>query len=1016
MAKQQIKRVRIDVSSSGAKGVEKELQGISSEINALQEASKKLGGYLKAPTKSLETLYKRSSAVSQSFENISKSAQSMNRAMSGNAKQTKGMESFLTNLEVAESVMKEVSNTAKETADNLGKVASTGTLASIDKLESVLDEIHHTLVNMQMQGEESIDTLDRLKDSVDATTGQTKKGRKAQERYNDSLKDTGAQADAAAKGTEGFARTNGRMGKNMSKMSKGGLGLAGTYAVIAANVYAVTEAFRLLGEAADTSRLIENLGVMGSQSGTNLAGLSKQMQTLSGESLNLAESSRLASRSIAQGFSSQQMLDMTEGAKKASIALGINFSDAMERLTKGIAKQEVELLDELGIVTRLEPAMKKYAGMLGKTVEQLTDTERTTALYTEAMDQLGKSYSQISIEATGVEVFTKAVTSAMTELGMEINKLLDGPLRFLGQALNDLMADPLNDVAEYEKLLTATLGSMQRREKGGGPQGAGRLANVVVEGFRLQETLQKSLELKRRQLIEETEGGANEIRQSRLKAEIEVRKKALVEAQKVTSTAAVAGGFGGMKVGELSTISKSFASLTSGSERINLEMGKFTNNFKGPISGISDAVSGVAAEFNSLQEKVLDNSLLSGDLYKQQELYITSLGAKFNQEFNTIGQALDYINELNEKAINLQTSKQLLELKAQKPGAVGAAERAQRLLMLEFQLLEAKRESKQISELEFKLQEKILDAKGAQVLRDKEAAPFKDASSMFLGASAISGLSSIQTTGLGMAETMSTTFAKAKESGMGFSEMLMSNTEAFMEFSTGIANAANSIFQTLSDSKISAIDREIEAEKRRDGKSLESLAKIKKLNAQKIREEAKAKKASVIMSTATAIMQGYSQLGPIGGSVMAAVLAAMGSMQLNQISKAAAGQLDGLNTAGAGMSITGGSKDNRVDVSRAATASEFGNLPGRAGGGFSEAGTSIVVGEMGPEVITPAVPINVSASGDGVSSGMPPVNISLRVDAIDSASFADSIDGVSFAIREALEKELQATHQSLNNL
>ncbi|MCU9930957.1 hypothetical protein OFL77_26865, partial [Escherichia coli] len=71
---------------------------------------------------------------------------------------------------------------------------------------------------------------------------------------------------------------------------------------------------------------------------------------------------------------------------------------------------------------------------------------------------------------------------------------------------------------------------------------------------------------------------------------------------------------------------------------------------------------------------------------------------------------------------------------------------------------------------------------------------------------------------------------------------------------------ANSIFQEISAGKIASIDAEIAAEQKRDGKSAESLAKIKRLNAQKIKEESKAKKASIGMSTATATMQAMAQI------------------------------------------------------------------------------------------------------------------------------------------------------------
>jgi hypothetical protein len=44
------------------------------------------------------------------------------------------------------------------------------------------------------------------------------------------------------------------------------------------------------------------------------------------------------------------------------------LSDSISRLVKGSAKLEPELLDELGIFTRIEPAVQKYASSLNRAV------------------------------------------------------------------------------------------------------------------------------------------------------------------------------------------------------------------------------------------------------------------------------------------------------------------------------------------------------------------------------------------------------------------------------------------------------------------------------------------------------------------------------------------------------------------------------------------------------------------------------------------------------------------------
>lgn len=314
----------------------------------------------------------------------------------------------------------------------------------------------------------------------------------------------------------------------------------------------------------------------------------------------------------------------------------------------------------------------------------------------------------------------------------------------------------------------------------------------------------------------------------------------------------------------------------------------------------------------------------------------------------------------------------------------------------------------------------------------KDGAAFKDASSVLGNISGLEGLTDLQSTFAGSMSGISDTYSKfltdMEGKGGSFMDYLTGNIDGMSNVLSSSLSLAQAAFSQISDAKIASIDAEIEAEKRRDGKSEESLAKIKKLQAQKIKEETKAKKASVIMSTATAVMQAFAQMGPFGAP-FAAALGAIGMLQLATIDKAASGQLAGLSSGSANLSISGGNRSNEIDVSRRANAGELSYLqgangsgsasnfmPGKAVGGYSSAGTSIVVGESGPEVITPAVPVNVTPSGQAGN----PIQITLspvfNTSTIDSSGFEQLTQRFSRELYDGLERELRARNRTLDNL
>jgi len=177
----------------------------------------------------------------------------------------------------------------------------------------------------------------------------------------------------------GIAGATGAASRDFAEQSRGLGGLVRLYATFAANIFAVSAAFNVLRDAANTSSLIEGLNTLGAVSGKSLGSLSKQLVQASDGAISLSEAMSSVAMTSSAGMTSQNILRLGAVAKNASIALGISMPDALNRLSRGVTKLEPELLDELGIFTKIEPATQAYALQLGKAVSQLTDFEKRQA-------------------------------------------------------------------------------------------------------------------------------------------------------------------------------------------------------------------------------------------------------------------------------------------------------------------------------------------------------------------------------------------------------------------------------------------------------------------------------------------------------------------------------------------------------------------------------------------------------------------------------------------------------------
>ena len=202
----------------------------------------------------------------------------------------------------------------------------------------------------------------------------------------------------------GTAAATGASARDFAKQSEGLSGLVRLYAVFAANTYALTAAFGALSRAMDTTNMIKGLDQLGATSGRNLQGLALQFQNVAGGAVNMREAMEAVVKTTASGLGSTDVIRLGAAAQKASAALGVNMSDAVSRLSRGITKLEPELLDELGLFTKIDPAVEAYSRSVGKAATQLTDFERRQAFATAVLKEAEQKFGSLEID---VNPFTK---------------------------------------------------------------------------------------------------------------------------------------------------------------------------------------------------------------------------------------------------------------------------------------------------------------------------------------------------------------------------------------------------------------------------------------------------------------------------------------------------------------------------------------------------------------------------------------------------------------------------------
>jgi hypothetical protein len=261
---------------------------------------------------------------------------------------------------------------------------------------------------------------EKLTKNTDAADRSTKKLRKSRDSYMRTEK--------------GVAGISSNSTKNFSKMQQsmdggGGGGLVRTYALLAANVFALTAAFGVLSRSAQVDTLTTSIERLEIISGKSIKQVGRDLQEASGFSLDFANSLRSTSLALSAGFNSEQIIKLGEVAKNASVSLGRNLADSLDRIFRGVIKVEPELLDEIGLFIRVDEAASKYADSLGIAQSELTEFQKRQAFLNESIDQGTRKFS----------AFSDVDPDAFATLAATFSDLAQGAVSFINKGLTPII-------------------------------------------------------------------------------------------------------------------------------------------------------------------------------------------------------------------------------------------------------------------------------------------------------------------------------------------------------------------------------------------------------------------------------------------------------------------------------------------------------------------------------------------------------------------------------------------------
>jgi len=289
-----------------------------------------------------------------------------------------------------------------------------------------------------------------------------------------------AYYDTQAKGVIGTANGTKSFSKMAQTMNSGG-GVVGAYATLAANIFAVTAAFNALRNAAQMEQVEKGLEALGNRTGQTLTVAAKGLKEISGNTLTMEQSMRSAAQVFSAGFGTKDLERIGKVANDVSVALGRNMTDSMDRLTRGVIKLEPELLDELGLMTKIGDATKKYALETGKAEGALNTVERRQAFLNAVLEEgeakfgglanaAGNTRGYDSMSAALADL-TKVTLTAVNTVFLPLSSFLGanpavmaGGVLLFAATLKDQILPGMSQMAEKSKTVAENFKEAQTKE------------------------------------------------------------------------------------------------------------------------------------------------------------------------------------------------------------------------------------------------------------------------------------------------------------------------------------------------------------------------------------------------------------------------------------------------------------------------------------------------------------------------------------------------------------------------
>ena len=276
------------------------------------------------------------------------------------------------------------------------------------------------------------------------------------------FRQTGQQVEELSKKQTRLANESTNTGRAFASQASGLGGLVAAYAGAAATLFALQQSFSALSAAARSEALVDGVTSLARSLGQDGPKIIQSLKSITREQLSITESAQNVGIALSAGLGAEQIEQLADIATKASKALGRDLTDSLQRLVRGVGKLEPELLDELGIFTRIDPAVERYAIRVGKAASSLTNFERRQAFANAVIEEGSLKYRNVDTSVSDTSQNLNRLAANLQDLALKIGQVLTTILNPIVEFFNKDVAGLAGLIAVLGSLIFSKLGQVSK--------------------------------------------------------------------------------------------------------------------------------------------------------------------------------------------------------------------------------------------------------------------------------------------------------------------------------------------------------------------------------------------------------------------------------------------------------------------------------------------------------------------------------------------------------------------------